>query len=227
MQSPLVSVIIPVINEASHLKSTLLQVLAAENVEVIVVDGGSQDETVAVAENSEVKVIRSIPGRAIQMNRGAQIATGEILLFLHGDTLLPSGYDQMVRKAFEKPRVVAGAFELKIAAQLQGIRWIEGLVRARSRLFSLPYGDQAIFIKSSVFKALGGFPELPIMEDFELVQRLKRRGKITILPAAVTTSGRRWRKLGILKTTLINQMIILGYYARVSPSQLARWYQRK
>jgi rSAM/selenodomain-associated transferase 2 len=227
MQSSLISVIIPVLNEASHLESTLLRVLAAENVEVIVVDGGSQDATVAVAENLGVKVIKSVPGRAIQMNRGAQMAKGEILLFLHGDTLLPSGYDQMVREALGKPGVVAGAFELKIAAQLRGMRWIERLVRARSRFFSLPYGDQALFLETSVFHAIGGFLALPIMEDFELVQRLKKQGKITILPAQVITSGRRWQKLGVLRTTLINQMVILGYYAGVSPTQLARWYQRK
>jgi rSAM/selenodomain-associated transferase 2 len=227
MHNSLISVVIPVINEASNLEATLLQVLEAENVEVIVVDGGSQDETIAIAKSFGVKVIPSAPGRAIQMNQGATIATGEILLFLHGDTLLPSGYDQMIQEGLGKPGVIAGAFELEIATQGWGIRWVERLVRARSRFFSFPYGDQAIFLKTSVFQTLGGFPELPIMEDFEFIQTLRKQGNIIILPAAVITSGRRWQKLGIVKTTLINQMLILGYYAGVSPSQLARWYRGK
>jgi rSAM/selenodomain-associated transferase 2 len=225
MKSPIISIVIPVLNEASSLKNTLPRVLEAEDVQVIVVDGGSEDDTVAVAMSLGVKITASTPGRAIQMNRGAQMATGEILLFLHGDTLLPLGYDAMIREGLGRPGVIAGAFELAISGELWGIRWIERLVRARSRLFSLPYGDQALFLKTSVFQAIGGFPALPIMEDFEFVQTLKKRGKITILPATVITSGRRWQKLGVVKTTLINQMIILGYYAGISPTRLVRWYR--
>lgn len=222
-----ISVIIPVLNEAERLAIVLENIRAKAELETIVVDGGSQDATVDVAKSFGVKVIPTLPGRAQQMNQGAISASGNILLFLHGDTLLPPDFAVLVRQTLAKPGVVAGAFELGIDAQGWQLRLVEWLVKWRSRLLQLPYGDQAIFLKSSTFQAMGGFPELPIMEDFELIRRLQRVGKIAIAPASVITSGRRWQKLGVVRTTLINQGVILAYFLGVSPTTIVRWYRRK
>ena len=222
-----ISIIIPVLNEARTINKVLASLQNTSNIEVIVVDGGSQDETVEIAKSLAVKVLSSPPGRAIQMNTGAAVATGNILLFLHSDTILPAGFESMVTQALKKPETVGGAFELGIDAKIRGIRLVEKMVNWRSRFLSLPYGDQAIFVKADIFKELGGFPELPIMEDFVFIRHLRRMGKIEILPAPVLTSGRRWQKLGLVKTTIINQIIIIGYYLGVSPAQLASFYRKK
>ena len=227
MQVEKISIVIPVLNEAIAIRTVLAQVLDTPNVEAIVVDGGSEDDTVAIAQTMGVKVISTTAGRARQMNAGVAVATGDILLFLHADTQLPSKFDSFVRQALQKPGTVAGAFELRINAQLRGIKLIERMVNWRSHFLSMPYGDQAIFLKTSVFTELGGFPNLPIMEDFELMRRLKRLGQIAIVSAPVLTSGRRWQKLGVVKTTLINQLIIAGYFLGVPPAELVRWYRRK
>lgn len=221
-----ISIIIPVLNEVNTIKQTLASLKNASSVEIIVVDGGSKDETIAVAKSFGVEVISSDLGRATQMNMGAKVATGDILLFLHADTRIAPNFDILIRQALAGD-FIAGAFELKIDANLPGIRLIEKMVNLRSHLFSLPYGDQAIFISSKVFHQIGGFPNLPIMEDFVFIRQLKKLGKINIIPQPVITSGRRWQKLGVIKTTLINQLIIIGYFLGVSPDQLARWYRKK
>jgi rSAM/selenodomain-associated transferase 2 len=221
-----ISIIIPVLNEANHLPTVLEQARHQAAVEIIVVDGGSQDDTIAVARALGVRVIQSERGRAHQMNAGAAVASGKILLFLHADTLLPPHFDALIRHTLMQPGVVAGAFELKIDATLRGIRWVEWGVKWRSRLLQLPYGDQGIFLTAEMFLRVEGFPVLPIMEDFVLIQRLKQRGRIAIIPAAVLTSGRRWQKLGVFKTTLTNQLMLIAYFLGVSPSRLARWYRR-
>jgi len=212
-------------NEAEHLSRTLAAAQTAARVEVIVVDGGSQDETVAVATSLGVNVIPSEPGLAGQMNQGAAAATGDLLLFLHADTRLPHRWDQWVRQTLAQPGVVAGAFGLRIDGAGAGLRWVEWGVGVRSRLFQMPYGDQAIFLTAKVFAELGGFPDLPIMEDFELVRQLQSRGRVAIAAAVVITSSRRWQKLGVFRTTLINQLVIGGYFLGVSPAKLVRWYR--
>ncbi|ASC70417.1 EAL domain-containing protein/glycosyl transferase [Halomicronema hongdechloris C2206] len=224
---PLISVIIPTLNEATNLPPLLKTVQAAAQVEVIVADGGSQDDTVAVARAAQVQVVASPPGRARQMNRGAAMARGKVLLFLHADTWLPQGFEQLVPATLTQPRVVAGAFELAIQGSGWGLRWVEWGVKLRSQLLQLPYGDQALFLRADRFRELGGFRDLPIMEDFELVRRLRRQGRIAMAPAAVLTSGRRWQTLGTCRTTLINQVMIGGYLLGIAPTTLGRWYRQQ
>ncbi|MBE9012342.1 TIGR04283 family arsenosugar biosynthesis glycosyltransferase [Pseudanabaenaceae cyanobacterium LEGE 13415] len=216
-----ISIVIPVLNEAQSLSRILS--IQASGIELIVVDGGSQDETVEIAKSYGVKVLHSSPGRAIQMNAGAEIATGEILLFLHADTQLPEGFDRMIRETLLAS--IAGAFQLKIDSDLLGVRWVERGVNYRSHFFQMPYGDQALFLRAELFHEMGGFPELPIMEDFEFVRRLRQKGRIAIVPHAVLTSGRRWEKYGVLRTTIVNQIVILAYFLGVSPAQIRHWYR--
>ena len=228
-----ISIVIPALNEARSLAQVLENILTLPNVEQIVVDGGSSDDTIAIAQGLGVKVITSEQGRARQMNAGAKVATGEILLFLHADTFLPLEGDRMVRETLQpplttgKPSPVAGAFALKIDSDLPSLRWIERLVNWRSKWRQMPYGDQAIFLTAATFWELGGFPEQPIMEDFELMRQLQRRGKIAIVSTPAITSARRWLRLGVWKTTFINQSIVIAYLMGVSPARLAAWYRRK
>ncbi|HAT15920.1 MAG TPA: glycosyltransferase [Microcoleaceae bacterium UBA11344] len=220
-----ISIIIPALNEAPTIAQVISTARNAENVEIIVADGGSRDGTVEIAQYEADRVISTIPGRATQMNAGAIASTGDILLFLHADTYLPHGYDTRARQALAKPGTVAGAFELKIDAPLLSLRLIEKGVNCRSHFLEMPYGDQAIFLKTATFNHIGGFPDWPVMEDFDLVRRLKKQGRIEILPQAVLTSARRWQQLGVLKTTVINQIVIIAYFLGVSPDRLAFWYR--
>lgn len=193
-------------------------------------DGGSRDDTIKVAQSFAVKVIQSSSGRACQLNIGASSATGNTLLFLHADTRLPANFDAMICQALNPASgklPIAGAFAIKIDAPLPSLRLIEQGVNWRSQWLKMPYGDQAMFLRSSVFHQLGGFPNLPIMEDFELIWRLRRQGQVVIIPTPVLTSARRWLRLGVWQTTIINQLAILAYFLRVPPQQIARWYHRK
>lgn len=225
-----ISIIIPVLNEAAVIQQTLGQLSADQGIEIIVVDGGSQDDTMILAQQATTtaKVITIIgQGRAGQMNAGADLAQSDILLFLHADTQLPPNFIDLVSKTLSQTNIIAGAFELAIEGSGRSLRWIEKLVKLRSHLLSLPYGDQGIFISKQAFMEVGGFADLPIMEDFEFVKRIKSRGKIAIAPAAVTTSGRRWQKLGVWQTTLINQLMIAGYYLGISPDKLGQFYRNR
>ena len=226
-RKPKLSIIIPALNEADTIGHTLSHLRGINNLEVIVVDGGSSDKTADLAKSQGANVIKTQPGKAIQMNSGAAAATGEVLIFLHADTRMPPGFNYQIIEALAQKRVAAGAFRLAIDSPAAGIRFIECVAALRSRFFQLPYGDQALFMKKATFEAIGGFADLPIMEDFILMRRLRRKGKIIILPAAVTTSPRRWQHFGILKTWLINQMIVIAFYLGISPERLARWYRRE
>jgi uncharacterized protein len=228
-----ISIVIPALNEANSIAKVLASLHDLPNLEIILVDGGSSDNTVSIAQSFGVKAISSETGRAHQMNVGAKAATGEILLFLHADTVLPSGFGTMVRSTLqpplrgENPAPVAGAFSLQIDDPLLSLRAIEWLVAWRSTWRQMPYGDQAIFLTAAKFWELGGFVEMPIMEDFELIRQLQRQGRIEILAAPVVTSARRWLRRGVWQTTLINQSIVIGYLLGVSPTRLATWYRSR
>ena len=161
------------------------------------------------------------------MNAGAQAARGEFLVFLHADTRLPAGFADHVRRILTTSGVAAGAFEMKIDGSSPGLRVIERVANWRSKYLKLPYGDQAIFLTKQLFYQVGGFPELPIMEDFQLVRRVRRQGWIVMAPAAALTSPRRWQRVGPWRVTLIHQIVILGFLLGVDPVRLARWYGRK
>jgi rSAM/selenodomain-associated transferase 2/rSAM/selenodomain-associated transferase 1 len=221
-----ISIIIPALNESATICRTLSPLKEIDNLEVIVVDGGSRDSTAELAGSYGAKVIHAPPCKAIQMNAGASAARGDILVFLHADTLLPKSFKNQILAALNQKGVAAGAFRLAIDSTRAGMQFIEAMAYLRSRYLQLPYGDQALFMKRALFEQIGGFPEMPIMEDFILVRRLKRRGKIVIVPEAVKTSPRRWLHLGIFKTWLINQFIVIAYYLGISPDRLSRWYRR-
>ncbi len=222
---PLISVIIPTLNEARHLGATLAALAGGSEVEIIVADGGSVDHTHRLAAAAGAVVLRSQPGRARQQNRAADRAKGRYLLFLHADTFPPHGYDRLIRQALDDPATVAGAFSLAINGRGSALRLMEWGANLRSRRRRLPYGDQGIFLKKRIFNEAGGFSELPIMEDYELMDRLRRRGRIITLEAPALTSARRWQKLGVWRTMLLNQAMIIGFRTGVSPEKLAAIYR--
>ena len=223
---PAISIIIPTLNEAESIATTMKSARACTGVEIIVADGRSSDGTGEMAKELGARLLTVTGGRARQINAGAMAASSDVLLFLHGDTRLPDGYDQHVLNLLAMPGTGAGAFALGIDGPEIGLRLIEKLANFRSRFFQIPYGDQAIFLKTNVFRSIGGFPEIPIMEDFVFMQRLRKAGKVVIAPVAVTTSSRRWKELGILKTTLINQVVLLAYFLGSDLKRLARWYRK-
>jgi uncharacterized protein len=221
-----ISVIIPTLNEARNIAGTITNTGQGNNAEIIVVDGGSIDNTVFIAKKLGATVIESSPPRSRQMNQGAEAASKDILLFLHADTLLPENFNRHVLGALSQAGVVAGAFELGIDSTVPLLRFIARMANWRSRCLHLPYGDQGIFMLSNVFHQMGGFPNMPIMEDFELIRRLRKKGDVVTLHQPVITSPRRWLNHGILKITLINQLVVLSYFMGITPNTISRRYCR-
>jgi len=218
-------VVIPALNEAEHITATLASALAGRPREILVVDGGSIDDTIQRAGESGATVVTSLPGRARQMNAGAAQATGNVLVFLHADSLLPGDWLEVVSDTLRYTEVAGGAFGFRVAPNFPGSRILEWTTNLRSRWLQKPYGDQALFMKRSSFEELGGFADLPIMEDYEFIGRLKKQGRIVTTTANVLTSARRWRRLGLFQTMLINTLVIAGYHLGISPTSLARHYQ--
>ena len=223
---PAISIIIPTLNEAESIATIMKSAQAGTGVEIIVADGKSSDGTGELAKGLGARLLTITGGRAKQVNGGAKAASSDVLLFLHGDTRLPAGFDKHVLNLLTVPGTVAGAFELGIDGRETGLRIIEKLANFRSRFFQMPYGDQAIFLKASLFRSIGGLPDIPIMEDFVFMRRVKKEGRVVIAPVAVTTSSRRWKELGIPKTTLINQVVLLAYFLGSDHKRLARWYRK-
>ena len=223
--APGISVIVPTLNERACLAATLAAVALSANDELIVVDAGSSDATPDIARRCTSKVYQGPRGRARQMNHGAQRAAGDILLFLHADTLLPPGALDAVRRALQQPGTGGGAFRLSIAPATPALRLVAWGTNLRSRFGGLPYGDQALFVWRQVFEELGGYDDVPFMEDIRLVQALRRYGRLAIVPQAVVTSGRRWQRDGVLVTTARNVALMTLYFCGVPPAALKRWYR--
>jgi uncharacterized protein len=220
-----VSVIVPTLNEESNIAATLRAVGQSQCHDVIVVDGGSTDATVRRAREAGATVLSSNPGRARQMNAGAGRAEGGSLLFLHADTLLSPRWAEVVPRTLRMPRVVAGAYRFRIAGSFAGKLLVEWITGFRSRWLQRPYGDQGLFLARALFEEMGGFADLPIMEDYEFSARLRRRGRIVTVGEAAVTSARRWEALGVVRTTLRNQWMLAGFHLGVSPQKLATRYR--
>lgn len=222
----MISVVIPVLNEGGRLDGLLRGLCAGgDEAEIIVADGGSADGTRRIVEaHAGVRWVSSASGRARQLRSGAEAAKGDVLLFLHADTRLAAGWAEAVRAAAGQPGFGIGAFRFAIDRAGAAYRLIEWGVRLRCRLLRLPYGDQALFVRADAYREAGGFRELPIMEDAELVLRMRRRGRLALLPMAATTSARRWESMGVLRLTRLHVTTLLLYRLGVSPERLARRY---
>lgn len=227
-QRPL-TVVIATLNEESVLGETLRYVnqRAARRPRVVVVDGGSTDSTRRVARQHGAHFRYIQGGRGAQQNGGAALAppTADVL-FLHADTHVPSHYDSAIAATLDRPHTVCGAFPLHIRGATGALRVVQWGANFRARFLQRPYGDQALFIRRCVFDEVGGFQKWSFLEDLEFVRRVSRRGMVRIADAApVSTDDRRWRALGVVRTTLINQAILIGYTMGVPISRLCEWYR--
>ncbi len=218
-----ISVIVPVLDERNELEATLARARGPLVAELIVVDGGSRDGSAEQAATFADRVLRSPAGRARQMNAGAGQARGDVLLFLHADTHLPPGWDSAVARAIESG-AVGGRFDVRIRGRHPFLPVIARLMNLRSRLTRISTGDQAIFVRSRVFRSLGGFPDLPLMEDVAFSVALRRVGRVACLRDRVATSGRRWERDGVARTVALMWALRLAYAAGVPAALLARWY---
>jgi rSAM/selenodomain-associated transferase 2 len=223
-----ISVVIPVFREEALINdaiSRLEGMASKEVIEIIVVDGDTEAETLKAMISSSAKGIISGKGRGKQMNKGAVAARGDVLVFLHLDTELPADGFGRIASVMQGEQFVGGAFDLGIADRGPAFRIIEWVASLRSHLTRIPYGDQAIFIERDYFLRLGGYKELPLMEDVDLMRRVRKKGgRICLIDEKVKTSARRWRKEGIVACTLRNWTIMLLYLLRVAPERLAKWY---
>jgi rSAM/selenodomain-associated transferase 2 len=224
----LISIIIPVYDETRIIARTiahLFRLNPSGGMEIIVVDGSPSCNTINCISDARVRKLPCSKGRAAQMNRGASFSQGDILLFLHADTFVPVDTLQCIREVCEKKDVVAGAFALGVRSNKRMYRIIEKAVCLRTRLTGVPYGDQAIFVKAGFFRQIGGYREVPLMEDVELMRRIKATGKgIAMVPRMVQTSPRRWETEGFLYCTVRNWILITLYMLGVSPGRLVKFY---
>jgi len=223
---PKLSIVIPTLDEAAGIVAQLqlLQPLRARGHEVIVVDGGSRDGTAGLARPLADRVLDAPRGRAVQMNAGARLATGDILLFLHADTRLPERADTLVFDALAGPDGGWGRFDVRICGQHPLLPVVAAAMNLRSRLTGIATGDQAIFVRRTLFEALGGFPEIALMEDIALSRSLRARSRPVCLRSRVFTSGRRWEKHGVLRTIFTMWRLRLAYFLGAAPARLARDY---
>jgi rSAM/selenodomain-associated transferase 2 len=220
------SIIMPVLNEESELEQTLCQlarVCAPYDCELLIVDGGSVDKTVAIAQRFG-QVIHSPRGRATQMNRGAAAAMGDIFIFLHADSMLPDDAFTAIERACAAPGVVGGAFRLCFNCHHLTYRLVAFTANLRSRWRGIFTGDQAYFVRADSFKSIGGFLDMALMEDLEIITRLRNIGKLVLLPHYVTTSARRHEKMGLARSVLFMWYLRTLYKFGVSPEQLQRKY---
>jgi rSAM/selenodomain-associated transferase 2 len=226
---PELSLVIPVLSEAESISENIRHIRelnADGTAEIIVVDGDPQGSTIRTIKVEGVRTAVAEKGRARQMNHGAALATGDILLFLHADTRLPSGAFALIRSTMNDKRFVGGAFDLGFDTKRAIFKITEMYVFLRTRLTKIPFGDQAIFIRREYFEKIGGYRDLPIMEDVELMRRIRKRmDTIRIIPRKVRTSVRRYEQEGILSCTIRNWLLQISYMMGISPQRLVKWYR--
>jgi rSAM/selenodomain-associated transferase 2 len=222
-----VSIIVPVFNEASGIVEFLksLAAVQTEALEIILVDGGSVDQTLALASPYADRVLQSAKGRALQMNAGATVARGSVLLFLHADTQLPNGALQLIDRVITQG-ASWGRFDVSIDGRSPWLKLVSTLMNWRSRLSGIATGDQAMFVTRVAFDAVGGFAPIALMEDIALSTALKKLGHAACLSQRVVTSGRRWEQQGVLRTIVLMWRLRLAYFLGADPNQLALRYQR-
>lgn len=223
------SIIIPALNESAQLAATLagLQPLRVRGAEIIVVDGGSSDDTVAIAREQADQVLDAERGRARQMNAGAAAAHGEILCFLHADTRLPEGADGLMIDGLARSRRSWGRFDVHIDGRHPLLRVVAWMMNRRSRLTGIATGDQAMFVTRSLFEAAGRFPEIALMEDIAFSRQLKTYSAPLCIAHRLTTSGRRWEKHGVWRTIVLMWRLRLAYWLGADPDRLALQYARR
>ena len=222
----MLSIIIPCLNEAEGIADALtaLASLRVRGCEIIVVDGGSADDTVARATPLADWVITATRGRALQMNAGAAVARGDILLFLHADCRLPQQADQLIADGLNRARKSWGRFDVAVTGDSAVLRMVAALMNLRSRVTAVATGDQGLFVTRSLFEAVGRFPQIPLMEDVALTKALRRYGPPLNLRHRMTVSGRRWEQQGVLRTIVLMWWLRLRYWLGADPARLARAY---
>lgn len=225
VQNIKISIVIPCLNEAGFLEKTIENCLKLQgNFEIIVVDGGSIDDTLSIAkEFKNVKIFNSNKGRAAQMNYGAKKANGAVFLFLHADTFLPKNTYNLITKHLQKPEYIGGSFRLLLDKPHPFLNFYTWCSRFSLEFFT--YGDHAIFVKKEVFKVIGGFKTISFMEDIEIQKRLRQKGKFKKLKDYVLTSGRRFEKNGTIRQLVIDVSLVLFYNLSVPPNKLKRFYK--
>jgi rSAM/selenodomain-associated transferase 2 len=219
-----ISVIVPVLNEEKSIAATLMELQRLKPEEMIIVDGGSSDGTREICQRFGVELYPSPPGRAAQMNFGAQRASGDVLLFLHADTRLPPSAFDDIRVALQDRQVLGGRFDLQLDSSRPLLKLIGFMISLRSRLSKVGTGDQAIFVRREIFAELGGYADIPLMEDVALSRALKRRGAVACLRSRVVSSARRWEMEGIWRTVLKMWTLKTLYLLGISPVRLKRYY---
>ena len=225
---PLVSVIVPVLDDVRSLERALESLGDDSRVEIIVVNAGERTRPIIALEHAkpQVRWLRSLPGRGRQMNVGARLAHGDWLLFLHADTRLPAGWIEELERAGRRSSAVGGSFSFRLDSDRRWARALERGVAARVRWLNLPYGDQALFVRREVFAALGGYRELPLMEDVEFVRRMRRKGQLHHSTLPAVTSARRWDTDGWIRRSVENVILVLLFLSGVPPRWLAARYRR-
>ncbi len=220
-----ISIIVPTLNEARFLNETLIKIQLLSPHELIISDGGSNDGTLKIAAKFTQHIIKGPAGRALQMNAGAQVATGDLLLFLHADShIKPNSYQKML-DTMKNPKVIGGAFSLLIESSKWALQIINQFANLRSKYLGRAYGDQAFFVKKHIFQQMKGYTEFPICEDLDFYKRLKVFGSVVLLKEVVLTSPRRWVNDGIWLTTIKNIFIATLFELGFPPRILTKWYQ--
>lgn len=222
---PTVGVVIPTLNEEANLPDLLADLRrVALPLEVVVADGGSRDDTIMIARSAGADVVSVPRGRAVQMNAGAAACSTEWLCFLHADVRLPDSARHQLEQTVRDPRSDAAVWRLAIDADGWWFRVLERGALVRDRVGGLPYGDQGVLVRRRLFERVGGYPDLPVMEDVAFVRALRRHARLTRLSAPIVVSARRWTAEGPLRAFLRNTLLLGAYLAGVSPHRLVRWY---